>query len=158
MPSWYYQIDLPEFSNLRRAIEGCASDEVYEMGDEIDIDTGFSVGQVRHGFNDIFTDPIEKDIFWDDGQKCPVRTAGGSCVGPESRRVRPVVMFDPRDWDDLSPGKQPLRIQTLGGVFLDDWDGNTGITVRWMSYDATRAASDWRDCPDCLLRVLRIVE
>ena len=137
MASWYYQIDLPEFSNLRDAIKGCASEEVYETGDSIYIDTGFSVGQVRQGFEDIFNDPDEKDIVWDYDEECPVRTAGGPCVGPESRRVRPVVMFDPRDWDDLKPGKQELRIQTMGGVFIDDWDENTGIIVRWMSYDAT---------------------
>jgi hypothetical protein len=67
-------------------------------------------------------------------------------------------MFDPMEWENIANGAKPVPITAFGGVFLESWDGNNSVTVRWMRYQTIQAARNWEDCPDCLLQVLRIVE
>lgn len=172
-PGWYYSIRLPGSSggsDYRESIKNCwepedEPDQDFELGDEVDKEPGNMVGPSKQGFGDIFNDPDEQDIYWDDSPdwKCPRRgpSAGsveGECVGSESRRVRPVVMFDPELWESIDNGAKPVPITAFAGIFLDRWDGNNAVTVRFMTYTSVKPAAEWDICADCLLRVLRIVE
>ncbi|MEX2532297.1 MAG: Tad domain-containing protein [Gemmatimonadota bacterium] len=161
-PGWFYTIRLPGTqggNDLRYAIRDCWEPAgVYQLEDEVIKEPGNTVGPVRQGFGDIFNDPNEQDITWDDQMQCPVRSGGDTCVGSESRRVRPLVMFDPTNWEDIANGAKPVPITAFAGVFLESWDGNNSITVRWMRYQTIKPAQNWEDCADCLLQTLRIVE
>ena len=129
----------------------------YELGDFVIKEPGNMIGPGQQAFADIFSDPAEQGIVWNDAAGCPVKA--GACVGAESRRVRPVVMFDPQEWPNIDNGAKPVPITAFGGMFLDHWDGGNEVWIRFMRYQSVSPAAD----PDfgasgSLLRVLRIVE
>lgn len=173
-PGWYYPIRLPGSTggnDYRNSIKDCwEPGGDHKLGDEVDKEPGNMVGPTEQGFGDIFGDPDEQNIAWDHDQayNCPRRTDRpadetgaafvGDCVNSGSRRIRPLVMFNPEKWEDIDNGAKPVPITAFAGVFLDDWDGNNAVTVRWMNYPAVQAADEFEMCADCLLRVLRIVE
>lgn len=170
-PGWYYPIRLPGTqggADYRASIQDCwePSGE-HELGDEVDKEPGNMVGPTQQGFADIFNDLDEQNIAWDGSEdwNCPRRTNGDgsfiegeACVGEESRRVRPVVMFNPEDWEHIANGAMPVPITALAGIFLDSWDGGNSVWVRFMMYTSTKPVSEWEMCSDCLLRTIRIVE
>ncbi len=161
-PGWYYAIRLEGSqgaNDYKESIQSCWNpDGERVLGDEVDKEPGNMVGPTKQGFGDIFNDPDEQNMEWDYDLECPVQDGGDTCVGPESRRVRPLVMFDPSDWEYIANGAKPVPITAFGGVFLESWDGNNSVTVRWMRYQTLTPAQDWEDCPDCLLQMIRIVE
>jgi hypothetical protein len=161
-PGWYYPIRLEGSQGARdyhdSIIDCWDPDGERELGDYVDKEPGNMVGPTRQAFDYIFNHPDEQNMEWDYDLECPVQDGGNTCVGSESRRVRPLVMFDPMEWENIANGAKPVPITAFGGVFLDSWDGNNAVTVRWMRYQTIQAARNWEDCPDCLLQVLRIVE
>jgi hypothetical protein len=171
-PGWYYPIRLPGSqggADYKASIEDCwePSGE-HQLEDEVDKEPGNMVGPTQQGFASIFNDPDEQNIAWDDSPEwnCPRRTDGedgafiedGDCVTEGSRRVRPLVMFDPEEWENIANGAKPVPITAIAGIFLDSWDGGNSVVVRFMTYTSTKPSSDWEMCADCLLRTVRIVE
>jgi hypothetical protein len=161
MPGWYYAIALPGLrgaSDYRAAIRDCwVPSGDHQLGDEVDKEPGNMVGPTRQGFRDIFTDPNELNQTWSDELGWPVH-ADGTPVSVDSRRIRPIVMFDPTLWEDIGMGRSPVPITNLAGVWLESWDGNNNVTARWLNYTAVTPAENWEDASGSLLRMLRIVE
>ena len=160
-PGWYYSIAFPGTqggSDYRQAINNCwlpTGDTA--LGDEVDKEPGNMVGPTRQGFGDIFSDPNEQGQSWDPVLHWPVHS-DGTPVSTASRRMRPVVMFDPRNWEDIDMGRAPVPITNLAGIWMESWDGNNSIVVRWLHYTAVTPADEWSAGGGALLRVLRIVE
>ncbi len=161
-PGWYYSIRLPGSTggnDFRASIRDCwePSGE-HEWGDPVWKEPGNMIGPTRQGFRDIFTDPNEQNMVWDQTMGCPVQNGSGSCVAYDSRRIRPIVMFDPTLWPEIDQGMSQIPVTNVAGVFLESWDGNNTVIVRWMNYTAVAPSSDWSDSSGSLLRILRIVE
>ncbi len=160
-PGWYYSLALPGNrggNDFRAAIRDCwrPSGE-HQLGDEVLKEPGNMVGPTRQGFRDIFTDPNEQAQSWDPSIGWPVHS-DGTPVDVSSRRIRPIVMFDPTDWPDIANGRKPVPISNLAGVWLESWDGNNEVWVRWLQYTAIAPADDFDPNDSSLLRILRIVE
>ena len=162
-PGWYYPIALgPRGANeYREAIASCwePSDE-YELGEEVDKEPGNMVGPTRQGFRDIFDEEPMGSQEWNGAKECPVATSAPDvCLtGDTSRRVRPLVMFDPTRWDEIDQGRSPVPITSIAGVWLESWDGGNVVTARWMRYMAINPTSEWSDPSNSFLMILRIVE
>ena len=162
-PGWYYPIRLPGSSggaDYRESIANCWSpegeDNTFEVGDDVIKDPGNMIGPTRQGFLDILNDPLEKGIVWDNLKGCPVKA--GSCVGAESRRVRPLILFDPMTWPDIDNGAKPVKITGFGGIFIERREPPGDVWVRWMQFATISPAAEWGESSESLLRVLRIVE
>jgi hypothetical protein len=160
-PGWYYAIAFPDTqggNDYRDAINDCwiQSGET-ALGDEVDKEPGNMVGPTAQGFGDIFRDPNEQGQSWDPVLHWPVHS-DGTPVSSDSRRMRPIVMFDPRVWEDIDLGRSPVEITNLAGIWMESWDGNNSIVVRWLHYTALVPADDWSSGGGALLRILRIVE
>lgn len=162
-PGWYYPIRLPGSqgaADYRESVKNCWDPAgEYELGDEVDKEPGNMIGPTRQGFQDILNDPDEIDIVWDFDRECPARNYGaGECVNSDSRRVRPVAMFNPTDWPNIAMGLGPVSLTSFGGIFIDSMDSDGNIWVRWMQYATVKAADQWAPDEGGLLRTLRIVE
>jgi hypothetical protein len=160
---FYYSIRLPGMTggnDYRQAIQDCWDppwgDVEFEIGDEVIKEPGNMIGPTQQGFLDILNDPNEQGIVWNDAMGCPVRD--GACVGAESRRVRPLILFDPTDWLIIDNGAMPIEISGFGGIFIDSYEAPGTIWVRWMEFATIAPASEWGENSEGLLRVLRIVE
>ena len=174
-PGWYYPIRLPGSKGGKDygdSIKDCWEPEgegvEYELGDFVDKEPGNMIGPTQQGFSDIFDDPMEQGITWwdPDGSPplggplpgCPTRDGGATCVGPESRRVRPLVMFDPTEWPNIDNGAKPVPITAFGGVFLEEFNPPNEVWIRFMYYTGVVPAADPDLGSENLLRILRIVE
>ncbi len=162
-PGWFYPIRLPGSqggNDYRESIRNCWDPAgEYELEDEVDKEPGNMIGPTRQGFQHILNDPEEADIVWDSSRDCPARDYGaGECVGADSRRVRPVAMFDPTLWADIAMGAKPVPITSFGGIFIEGLDSDNNVWVRWMQYNAVRAVDEWTPDAGGLLTTLRIVE
>lgn len=160
-PGWYMSIALPGSSggsDFRDSITNCwlPSGE-NQIGDEAEKEPGNMVGPTQQGFRDIFTDPDEQGQSWSNECGCPVHS-NGHPVSATSRRIRPIVMFDPRVWSEIENGRTHFPITNLAGIWMESWDGNNEVTVRWLAYTAVQPAQNWEDGSGGLLRILRIVE
>ena len=166
-PGNYYSIRLPGSKggqDYKNSILNCWEPEgvgaEYELGDFVIKEPGNMIGPGQQAFRDIFSDPDEQGIVWDDAAGCPVKA--GACVGAESRRVRPIVMFDPQEWPNIDNGANPVPITAFGACFSTI---GMGATRSGFASCATRAyrrlririlgaaAAYYR-----VLRVLRIVD
>ena len=160
-PGWYMSIALPGLrggSDVRDAIINCwkpSGDS--QMGDDTLKEPGNMVGPIRQGFADIWSDPYEQEQSWDDAMGWPVHS-DGTRVSVSSGRIRPIVMFDPRVWLEIENGRKTFPITNLAGIWMEFWDGNNEVWVRWLAYTAVEPAQNWEDESDSLLRMLRIVE
>ena len=158
---WHQSIRLPGSkggNDFRASIRDCWEPAgEYQWGDPIFKEPGNMIGPTAQGFRDIFTDPDEQNMEWYGASGCMV-TQYGECVGHESRRIRPIVMFDPRDWPLISQGMSGVPVANVAGMFLESWDGNNTVMARWMTYTAVQPATNWSDASGSLLRILRIVE
>ncbi len=67
-------------------------------------------------------------------------------------------MFDPTVWSQIGNGRKTFPITNLAGIWMESWDGNNVVWVRWLAYTAVQAAENWEDSSGSLLRILRIVE
>ena len=160
-PEWYYPIRLTASQgadDFRDAVADCwlPGEDVF-IGDQVDSEPGNMAGPTRQGFRDILNDADEMGQYWDDDCACP-RDSDGNMVGTSSRRVRPLIMFSPEDWDEIHLGAKPVPVRNFAGVWVDSIDPNGDIWVRWMQYTTVRAAADWDPDNGSLLRALRIVE
>lgn len=162
-PGWYYPIRLPGSTggaDYRASIANCwqpeGEDVDFAVGDEVIKEPGNMIGPTRQGFLDILNDPNEQGIVWNQAMGCPVKA--GACVGAESRRVRPLILFDPTTWPDIDNGAKPVEITGFGGIFIEEFDPPGDVWVRWMQFATISPAAEWGESSDSLLRVLRIVE
>jgi hypothetical protein len=160
-PEWYYPIRLDDAQgadDYRDAVADCwqPGNEVV-LGDQVVSEPGNMSGPTRQGFLDIMDDPEEANIYWDEACGCP-RNQEGNMVGTSSRRVRPLVMFHPEDWEDIHLGAMPVPVRNFAGVFIDRVDPNGDVWIRWMQYTTVRSAANWEPDNGSLLRSLRIVE
>lgn len=167
-PGWYYSIALPGTSggsDYREAIRSCWTQSgEHALGDEVDKEPGNMVGPGRQGFHDIFRiDPPETQV-WSDARGCPMYAGAdlndaNNCLGlGDTGRIRPLVMFDPRVWEDIDQGRRPVQIMNIAGVWLEDWDGNNDVWVRWMRLVVVNPADGWSGAGGSFLKVIRIVE
>jgi hypothetical protein len=85
---------------------------------------------------------------------CPVKA--GICVGAESWRVRPLILFDPTTWPDIDNGAKPPGIIGFGGLFIETFEPPGDGWVRWMQFAIISPAVDWGDSSESLLRVIRL--
>jgi Flp pilus assembly protein TadG len=160
-PEWYYAIRLPGSkgaNDFKNSIMNCwlpAGDQ--ELGDEMQKEPGNMEDPTREAFADIFNDPNERGAYWDDRCKCP-RNANGDILSLSSRRIRPVPMFNPTDWVGIAQGAHPVPISGFAGIFMEEWDGNNTVMVRFMQYQAVKPAANWDGGNGSLVRILRIVE
>jgi len=159
-PGWFYPVRLPGSqggADYRASIRDCWDPfNEWELGDELIKEPGNMIGPTRQGFQDILTDPDEQGIYWNHRCQCPM-DQDGNVVGPESRRVRPLAMFNPTHWPDIDMGAKPVPLTSFGGIFIEGMDGND-VWVRWMQYQTINAADQWAPDQGGLLRTLRIVE
>lgn len=160
-PEWYYPIRLTDTQgsdDYRNAVEDCwQPGEHLFIGDEVLSEPGNMAGPTRQGFQDILDDQEESGQYWDDSCGCP-RDASGNMVGTSSRRVRPLIMFSPEDWEDINLGAMPVPVRNFAGVWVERIDSNGDIWIRWIQYTSVRAAKDWDPDNGSLIRALRIVE
>ena len=160
-PEWYYPIRLTDTQgahDYREAIADCwAPGEDVVIGDMVDSEPGNMAGPTRQGFRDILNDPDEQGQYWDYACGCP-KTASGGTVGGSSRRVRPLAMFAPKDWEDIDLGAKPVPVRNFAGVWVERIDSNGDIWVRWIQYTEVRPAAEWDADNASLLRALRLVE
>lgn len=162
-PGWWYPFRLEGgqgANEMREAIRGCVDESRYQFGDDLEVDTepGAMAGPVRQGFEDLIDQ--DPDAYWDTNlnnrQGCVSRD-GRTCVS-DSPRIRPLAMFDPRDYPDL--GMKPFNITNFVGVFVEDVvqaGGGVEVQVRFLRYTGFEPAEEWTD-DDTFLRILRIVE
>ncbi len=61
-------------------------------------------------------------MVWNGAAGCVVMQ-NGKCVNWESRRIRPIVMFDPTDWPLIKQGMSQIPVANVAGVLLESWDG-----------------------------------
>lgn len=160
-PGWYMSIALPGSqggSDFRDSIVDCwlpSGDN--QIGDETEKEPGNMVGPTGQGFRDIFNDPDEQGQSWSNECGCPVHS-DGTPVSATSRRIRPIVMFDPTVWLEIENGRKDFPITNLAGIWMESFDGGNAVTVRWLAYTAVQPAENWEDASGGLLRILRIVE
>ena len=160
-PGWYMSVALPGLrggSDFRDAIINCWTPSgENQIGDTMLKEPGNMTGPTRQGFRNIFTDSNEQGQSWDPVLNWPVHS-DGTPVSVSSRRIRPIVMFDPTVWSQINNGRKTFPITNLAGVWMESWDGNNVVWVRWLAYTAVTAAENWEDSSGSLLRILRIVE
>lgn len=160
-PGWYYAIRLPGASggnDFRSSIANCWDTEtVYRQGMELIKEPGNMIGPTMQGFRDLIAkDP---DAIWNasanGGQGCVTDFDSNECRG--SARIRPMLMFDPRDWPDIDSGAKPVTVQNFVGVFVESLEGSGDVWVRFINYTGVSPAQEW-SATSPLPRILRIVE
>jgi hypothetical protein len=105
-PSWWHpfaQTGGQGASLLREGIVGCVdgfTDSLYSLGGSVETEPGAQIGPIRQGFLDLIA---SHDLVWNSGANggagCPTAPGDSSCVLASSR-IRPLLLYDPRDPPD----------------------------------------------------------
>ena len=155
-PGWYYAFRLPGSSganDFRNSISGCMTgDEEWGVGDIVYTEQGNMVGPTSQGFNDVLNE--YPDAYWDTSTNRP----GGN---PDhiAGRTRPIALFDPTQ--PPSGGTSPFEIANFAAVFIEGFDSNGDVIVRFVELTGLRPAPGWdpsQGGPGTQLTVIRIVE
>ena len=160
-PGWYYAMRLPGASggsDFRYSIAHCWDETtVYTQGMELIKEPGNMIGPTLQGFRDLID--LDPNAIWNSaaagGHGCVTDADDNVCRS--SPRIRPMLMFDPRDWPDIDSGAKPVTVQNFVGVFVESLEGHGDVWVRFVNYTGVSPAAEW-SATSALPRVLRIVE
>lgn len=161
-PSWYYPWRPPSQSgadDYRTNIRDCVDPStMYGVGAIVDAEPGNMSGPTMQGFKDLIDE--DPGARWNDEMDCVVSGEHVASANPrhcrESRRIRPVPLFDPRDQPD--PGSKPFVFTNFAGIFVESVEGKN-VYARWIGYSGVNPASPGEGgSAGPLFKVVRLID
>jgi hypothetical protein len=155
-PGWYYAFRLPGNSGgttSGTASRSCQTGDVeWGVGDTVYTEQGNMVGPTDQGFTRVLNQ--YPNASWDVSTNRPVgdpdHIAG---------RTRPIALFNPTQ--PPGSGMSPFVIANFAAVFIEGFDSNGDVLVRFVELTGLRPAPGWdpsQGGPGTQLTVIRIVE
>ncbi|MGD8494949.1 MAG: Tad domain-containing protein [Gemmatimonadales bacterium] len=142
-PSWYFPwtpLDAedqlldngPGAATYQDRFTNCLMSQ-YLPGDSILTEPGAMVGPTNFGFEDL--ENLDPDVVWNEdagSEGCPVKESAPTVCYYETKRIRPMPMFDPTDAP--SSGRKVVHITKFAQIFYEGEGNGNAFVARWMGY------------------------
>jgi len=116
----------------------------YLPGDSILTEPGAMVGPTNFGFDDL--EALDPDVMWNQdagSEGCPVKISSPLVCYYETKRIRPMPMFDPTEAP--SSGRKVVHITKFAQIFYEGAGTGNAFVARWMGYITPDAGSGSAD-------------